>query len=129
MYKYSWWVVPHNYTKIMRMYGMIHTPHVTIKTHMHFPDQSNTNIGKEFTMTFTGPMKHVQGGVGFSCEVENLGMYTMVIYYNTRELLGIANPGTIKGIFCCADTEHPWEDEWKVIYPISPRNYLVKETT
>ena len=121
---YSWWIVPHNYTKIMKMYKMFHIPHVTIKTRMLYP-QSNKLIGKEFDMKFTEEMRVFKEGVGFSCEVENMGVYMMIVHYDTQELLEIESPGTTKGIFCCADTQSPYEELWTIEYP-DPRIKRIK---
>ena len=113
---YSWWIVPHNYTKYMKMYNMVHIPHITIKTRMIYPQQ-NKHIGKEFDIKFIGEMCVFNEGVGFSCEVENMGGYTMIVHYNTQELMGGERPDNTKGIFCCADTQHQYEEGWTIEYP------------
>ncbi len=115
MYCYSWWIVPHNYPRIMRDYDMDHIPHITVKSRMSFPDP-HPSIGKEFDMRFYGDIipLHPQG-YGVMCEVQGWGELSMTINYS--DVPGdIKNKlGTTKGILCCAKTISPHPHKWKII--------------
>ena len=115
MYCYSWWIVPHNYPKIMREYGMDHIPHITVKSRMSFP-VPHPSIGMEFDMRFYGNIipLHPQG-YGVMCEMEEWGKLSMTLRYygvpgDTKNNLEL-----IKGIFCCANCLDPRPQRWEII--------------
>ena len=115
MYCYSWWIVPHNYPKIMKDYGMDHIPHITIKSRMSYPEY-HPDIGKEFELRFYGNMISLYpSGYGVMCEVKGLGDFSMTINYLRDHDSTQNNLEQTMGIFCCAKTIHPNPKYWKII--------------
>ena len=115
MYCYSWWIVPHNYPKIMRDYGMTHIPHITLTSNMSFP-RSHKDTGKEFNMRFQGDIVPLYPqGYGVMCDIDGWGAYSMTMGYTGKSSSTKNDIGFIMGIFCCADTRNPNPAKWKIM--------------
>ena len=114
MYRYSWWIVPHNYTHLMKSYNMVHIPHLTIKTNMSYPQQKNP-VGKEIGLSFDPTPVVYKNIVGFWCDVKEYGRRFMAVYYKQSELIDIKPPEVGGGIICCADTHDPYSQNWTII--------------
>jgi len=115
MSRYSWWIVPQNYPKIMRDFDIFHIPHITIKNNMSYP-RPHRSIGMEIPLKYGKVFKGLHGW-GVECHAMGWGKYTMTIeYYSHSDGTGIpAYEWPSIGIFCCADKTSNRPRDWRVI--------------
>ena len=111
---YSWWIVPHNYPKIMRDLGMSHIPHLTIKKGMTYPTHHDL-IGVEIPLEY-GNVFNDSRGWGIKCSASNMGNYTMTIdYVHPIPTVNSNYEWPCAGIFCCANTCSHRPRNWYII--------------